>query len=83
MATDGKYGRVTFERGDIGEDEPVFILRAQDQLVPLVLECYRDLCREYNCPTEHIDGIMAMKYRIEHWQDKPENFTKLPGVPKA
>ena len=30
MGIDAKYGRVTTERGDIGEDEPVVVFRAQD-----------------------------------------------------
>lgn len=34
MAVDRKYGRVTLERGTIGEDEPVVVFRAQDKMLP-------------------------------------------------
>lgn len=37
MAIDLKYGRVTLENADIGEDEPVVVFRARDALLPKVL----------------------------------------------
>ena len=39
MAISGKYGKIDIER--IGEDEPVFILRAQDSLADGVIEIYK------------------------------------------
>jgi hypothetical protein len=34
VAVDRKYGRVTTERGTIGEDEPVIVFRAQSSSWP-------------------------------------------------
>lgn len=38
-----KYGGVKTEKGDIPEDEPVFILRAQDVFSPTVVRFYATL----------------------------------------
>ncbi len=41
MAVSGKYGRINISK--IGEEEPVFILRAQDKLAEPAIEMYRAL----------------------------------------
>lgn len=45
MAKETKYGAVETERGKIGKDEPVFILRAQDRLAPDAIRMYAALRR--------------------------------------
>jgi len=47
MALSGKYGRLSIPR--IGDDEPVFILRAQDKLAETALEMYRLLVASHGC----------------------------------
>ena len=76
MAIDGKYGRVTLEKGTIGEDEPVVVFRAQDMLLVPLLEEYGRLCVHQGSPERHIDLILNTKDRIEAWQ--AENPTKVP-----
>ncbi|MGD8229884.1 MAG: hypothetical protein PVH82_05940 [Desulfobacteraceae bacterium] len=41
MALSGKYGKLDIPK--IGEDEPVFVLRAQDRLAEGVVEIYKVL----------------------------------------
>ena len=41
MAISGKYGKLDIPK--IGEDEPVFVLRAQDRLAQGVVEIYKVL----------------------------------------
>ena len=41
MAVSSKYGKVDIP--NIGEDEPVFILRAQDRLAPESIEDYKSI----------------------------------------
>jgi hypothetical protein len=41
MAISGKYGKVSIPR--VGDNEPVFILRAQDKLAGEAIEMYRTL----------------------------------------
>lgn len=45
MAISGKYGKVDIP--GIGEDEPVFILRAQDNLASPAIEMYRALAASH------------------------------------
>lgn len=78
MAIDRKYGRVTFENANIGEDEPVFVFRAQDMLTPLVLEYYEELCQHAKSPQHHLDGIAEARKQITAWQQSFHNFTQVP-----
>ncbi|MBI2869667.1 MAG: hypothetical protein HYX96_07575 [Chloroflexi bacterium] len=48
MAVSGKYGKISIPR--IGDDEPVFILRAQDKLAGAALEMYRSLAESHGRP---------------------------------
>jgi hypothetical protein len=68
MAIDRKYGRVTTERGDIGEDEPVVVFRAQDQLLPELLAAYRRMCEDAGSPRHHLDGITETQGVVLGWQ---------------
>lgn len=76
MPVDLKYGRVTVERGTIGDDETVVIFRAQDALLPELLGLYRVLCATHGCPDRHIDAITDAKRAVEAWQR--DNPTKNP-----
>lgn len=76
MAVDGKYGRVTLERGTIGAVEPVVVFRAQDHLLPALLDVYAELCREAGSPARHVDGVAAARARVVEWQ--AANFTQVP-----
>ena len=46
MAVSGKYGNVSIPR--VGNDEPVFILRAQDKLALAAIEMYKILAETSN-----------------------------------
>lgn len=77
MAIDRKYGRVTFEeQNTIGEDEPVFVFRAQDKLLPEVLNAYQRLALSAGSPERHLKAIETAKDDIEHWQAL--NDTQVP-----
>jgi hypothetical protein len=45
MAVSGKYGKIDIPK--IGEDEPVFILRAQDRLAQGMIEIYKVLAASH------------------------------------
>jgi hypothetical protein len=76
MGIDNKYGKVTFEKGTIGEDEPVFVFRARDKMLPDVLEDYWWYCQDAGSPEHHIDSIKNAKVEIEKWQE--QNETQVP-----
>jgi hypothetical protein len=48
MALSKKYGRIDIPK--IGEEEPVFILRAQDRLAAVTIEMYRSLAASHGAP---------------------------------
>jgi hypothetical protein len=50
MAISGKYGKINIPK--IGEDEPVFILRAQDKLALWLVEIYKVLAESHGCRFE-------------------------------
>lgn len=68
MALDTKYGRVTLEHGTIGEHEPVVVFRAQDALLPELLDVYWARCQAAGSPQSHLDGLDATKATVEAWQ---------------
>lgn len=68
MGIDTKYGRVTTERGSIGEDEPVVVFRAQDKLVPKLLAYYHLFCLRAGSPRRHLDAILDARDAVERWQ---------------
>ena len=66
MAISGKYGKVHIPK--IGEEEPVFILRAQDQLAIYTIEMYRLLTVSHGASVSGSldDEITTFK----HWQGR-------------
>ena len=77
MAIDGKYGRVTIEHGNIGEDEPVVVFRSQDRLLPKLLKVYKIMCELAGSPQRHLDLIDETAARVKAWQEI--NPTKTPS----
>jgi hypothetical protein len=45
MAVSGKYGKLEIPK--VGEDEPVFILRAQDKLAEFAMKMYKALAASH------------------------------------
>lgn len=76
MAIDAKYGRVTLEHGNIGEDEVVVVFRAKDKLLPKVLMYYHLFCMKAGSPKRHLDLIWQSLQAVYAWQDEHE--TKTP-----
>jgi hypothetical protein len=76
MAIDLKYGQVTLEHGNIGEDEPVIVLRAKDKVLPTLLYVYEQLCAAQGSPERHLKLIEESRHRIEDWER--ENGVKVP-----
>lgn len=68
MGYDRKYGKVTTEFGNIGEDEPVVIFRAQDSTLAKVLAYYHLFCTQNGSPRRHLDIIMNTRQAVIDWQ---------------
>jgi hypothetical protein len=76
MAIDRKYGRVTLEHGNIGEDEPVIVFRAKDALLPKVLSYYALFCLKAGSPRRHLTLILDSIDQVKEWQKT--NGSKTP-----
>jgi hypothetical protein len=70
MAISGKYGEINIP--GIGPKEPVFVLRAQDNLAESTIEMYKSLAASHGSP---VVGTLAKEIeRFQQWQGKK----KLP-----
>ena len=63
MAISGKYGKVDIPK--IGEDEPVFILRAQDRLAEGTIQIYKVIASKHGSHLE--DGLDQEIERFRNW----------------
>jgi hypothetical protein len=64
MAVSGKYGRIGIPK--IGDDEPVFILRAQDRLAQGMIEIYKVIAGLHDSLlTDELDKEIE---RFRKWQ---------------
>jgi hypothetical protein len=63
MAISGKYGKIEI-RG-VGDDEPVFVLRAQDRLAPHAIEMYGALAESHGSPAAK--GVAAEAEAFRKW----------------
>lgn len=64
MALSGKYGKLNIPR--IGEEEPVFILRAQDRLAEPAIEMYRLLAASHGCRLA--EGLQKEVESFRQWK---------------
>jgi hypothetical protein len=78
MAYESKYGRITTERGSLGEDEPAFLIRAQDRLACPAVSAYHELCKRAGSPQEHLDGIERAYTAIADWQEAHPYLVHTP-----
>lgn len=76
MAIDPKYGRVTLEHGNIGDDEIVVVFRAKDKILPKLLSYYHLFCLKEGSPRRHLDMVLNAKDAVDSWQKL--NETKVP-----
>lgn len=70
MARSGKYGKVDIP--SIGENEPVFILRAQDKLAETAIALYQALAASHEAAAAR--GVEGEIQRFREWEGR----RKLP-----
>jgi flavorubredoxin len=66
MAVSGKYGKLNIPK--VGADEPVFVLRAQDQLAETAIEMYRALAASHGRPL--VNSLQKEIEAFEKWPTK-------------
>jgi hypothetical protein len=69
------YNRIQDPENKIGQDEPVFLLRAQDALAPITVSFWAD-CVEKAGNAKLAEEVRNFVVKMAEWQR--ENFTKYP-----
>lgn len=84
------YDPIQDPRGLIGKDEPVFLLRAKDSLMPAVLDFYVSLLKTHLNDVPFVEAVEAQKALTLAWQAKngkqypdilPAFYRNQPGPP--
>lgn len=70
-----KYNRIQDPDKKIGEDEPVFLLRAQDRFAPVTIEIWAALVRQHG-NAKLADQVEEFIKKMDEWQAR--NPTKIP-----
>ena len=74
MGYDLKYGKVTLENKQIPDDEPVFVLRAQDKLAVVALVAYLEAAHvQSNMNAGALDSLFQTLSNFRNWPNR-----KLP-----
>jgi hypothetical protein len=80
MGFDSKYGKVTTEYGDIPDDEPVFVFRAQDVIASTAIRRYASLCvTQPEVPRRHIELTLLAAEQFEKWREDHPDRVRLPN----
>lgn len=74
MAQDSKYGKIDIE--GIPDDEPIFILRAQDKAAPQTINQYAENAIRAGSPTEHAAAARRVSSTMREWQQENEEKVK-------
>jgi hypothetical protein len=78
LGTDGKYGRVSTEHGDIPDDEPVIVVRARDKNSAPLISAYWELCKRGGSPQFHLDLVEQTYKRFTDWQEAHPDQVRTP-----
>lgn len=76
MAFSEKYGLLKIP--GIPDDEPVFILRAQDMLSLPLINAYVYLADEHGCEDEFFEKLNVTSYGFKKWQNEHSSQVKRP-----
>jgi hypothetical protein len=75
------YDRIQDPAGVIPEDEPVFLLRAQDVLAPAVVRAWADSAEANGAEGHMVAAARHHARQMERWQG--QHGFKVPDMPKA
>lgn len=73
------YNRIQDPEGKIPEDEPVFLLRAQDVAAPAVVEYWCHLARRHGAESNILEAARSQVDAMLDWQR--EHGMQVPDMP--
>lgn len=62
----------------VGDDEPIFVLRAQDKLAPLIVELWANLAYLHGLPMAKVEEAQALAHLMRRWS-QTEQLKGRPG----
>lgn len=65
-------------RDRAGDTEPIFTLRAQDELAPEVVALWATLAARAGTPHEKVRGAVEVSMAMHRWQRKHLDRVKVP-----
>jgi len=80
MPLDHKYiGEIRkIETGELLDPEEFVIFRVKDLALSNTLRHYWETCRALGSPLEHLDAILALRERVQVWQQEHPEQCKVP-----
>ncbi len=78
MGYDRKYGKVTIERGTIGEDEPVFVIRAADVSAPAAIRAYAFEAQRHGADASLTTPVFERAEQVRAWQRQHPDLVRVP-----
>ena len=60
----------------VAEDEPIFVLRAQDKLAPALVSLWSELAELNGCPREKVSEAFDLSVQMRRWGR--EHRSKFP-----
>lgn len=76
MAIDNKYGKIDIP--GIPDDEPVFVIVAQDKLAPEAIKGYSSIAYSYGAPKEFVSRVVSVADQFSAWQQDNLELVDLP-----
>ena len=61
-----KHNNPCYDKAE--DDEPIFTLRAQDMLAPILIDHWADLAKEHGCPEEKVKEAHKCASLMRAWQ---------------
>ena len=52
----------------VADNEPIFVLRAQDKLAPILVRLWATLCEPLSTPDGKLEEAYILAVRMEEWQ---------------
>lgn len=75
------YNRIQDPAGLIPEDEPVFLLRAQDLTAPHTVRYWARTARDFGAKEEIVQAAQEQADAMFKWQE--EHGSKIPDMPNV
>jgi len=62
----------------VADDEPIFILRAQDRIAPTAVYNWAKVAKQFDCPRAKTDEAMSCHDDMVTWQVRYHDKAKFP-----